>query len=464
MKKQILIVEDERVSAEVIKMSLQRLGYAAAGMAVSGEEAVKKAEEILPDLALMDIVLKGEMDGIEAASIISSRLDIPVVYLTAHADNKTLARAKITEPFGYILKPFDDKELQTNIEMALYKHKMGNMLKESEERYRSVVENSHDAIYIIAQDAFQYANPGFEKLTGWKREELCNKKLNFRNIIHPDDIKKIKERKKGEKRGTEVLPGREFRIISKDGTERIVEATRAKIGKKGEAKEVGILRDITGRKKAEGELKESFEKLQKSFEGTINALVSALETRDPYAANHQKRVTKLACAIAREMDLSKDQIDGLRLAGPVHDVGKLRIPADILTKPYRLSQFEFVIVKMHPQMGYEILKEVEFPYPVAQIVLQHHERTDGSGYPEGLKGEKTLLEARIMGVADVVEAMSSYRSYRPALGTCLALKEITKDKGILYDAVVVDACLKLFYEKKFKFELYLKSDIPSKEN
>jgi PAS domain S-box-containing protein len=403
-KTKILVVEDERVSAEDIKMSLQRLGYSVSGIAVSGEEAVKNAEEKQPDLVLMDIVLKGKMDGIEAASEIRSRLDIPVVYLTAHADKKTLARAKITEPFGYILKPFDDKDLQTNIEMALYKHKMGKMLKESEERYRSVVENAHDAIYIIAQDTLQYANPGFEKLTGWKKKELCSKKFNFWNIILPEEIKNIKESKKGKKRGIEVPLGREFRIISKDGTERIVEANTAKIGKAGEAKEVGILRDITGRKKAEEELKKSFERLQKSFEGTINALVSALEKRDPYAVGHQRRVTKLACAIAREMDLSKDQIDGLRLAGPVHDVGKLRIPTEILIKPHPLSQFEFVIVKMHPQIGYEILKPIEFPYPVAQIVLQHHERMDGSGYPAGLKGAKILLEARILGVADVVEA------------------------------------------------------------
>ncbi|KKN40269.1 hypothetical protein LCGC14_0735140 [marine sediment metagenome] len=452
MKKQILVVEDERVTAEDIKMSLQRLAYSVSGTAVSGEEAVKKAEEMHPDLVLMDIVLKGEMDGIEAASAISSRFDIPVVYLTAHADKKTLARAKITEPFGYILKPFDDKDLQINIEMALYKHKMGNMLMESEERYRSVVENAHDAIYIITQDTLQYANPGFEKLTGWKKKELCSKKFNFWNIIHPDDLKVIKERKKGKKRGIEVPLGKEFRIIAKDGTEKIVEANTAKIGKKGEVKEVGILRDITRRKKAEEELIKSYERLQKSFEGTINALVSALEKRDPYAVGHQRRVTKLACALAREMDLSKNQIDGLRLAGPVHDVGKLRIPTEILIKPHPLSPFEFVIVKMHPQIGYEILKPIEFPYPVAQIVLQHHERIDGSGYPAGLKGAEILLEARIMGVADVVEAMSSYRLFRPTLGVGMALEEIIKDKGILYDSDVVDACLILFYEKRFDFE------------
>jgi len=449
-KKQILVVEDERVVADDIKMSLQRLGYAVCGIVLSGEKAIKKTEETRPDLVLMDIVLEGEMDGIEAASIISSRFNIPVVYLTAHADDKTLEQAKITEPFGYILKPFEDRELHTAIEMALHKHKMGNMLKESEERYRSVVENAHDAIYIITQNSFQYANPAFEKLTGWKKEELCNMEFNFWNIIHPGDIKKIKER--GKKRRKEVPQSSEFRIISKDRRVKIVEANTVKIGKKGEAKEMGILRDITGRKKAEEELKKSFEILQKTFEETINALVSALERRDPYTAGHQKRVTDLACAIAKEMDLSKKQIDGLRLAGLVHDVGKIQIPAEVLIKPDHLSQFEFFMVKMHPQLGYDILKPIEFPYPVAQIILQHHERMDGSGYLAGLKGEKILLEARILAVADVVEAMSSYRPYRPALGTRMALEEITKDKGILYDTEVVDACMKLFTEKKFKFE------------
>ncbi len=452
MKKQILVVEDERVVADDIKMSLQRLGYAVCGIVLSGEKAIKKTEETRPDLVLMDIVLEGEMDGIEAASIISSRFNIPVVYLTAHADDKTLEQAKITEPFGYILKPFEDRELHTAIEMALHKHKMGNMLKESEERYRSVVENAHDAIYIITQNSFQYANPAFEKLTGWKKEELCNMEFNFWNIIHPGDIKKIKEREKASNKGQEVPRSYVFRIATKDGGQRIVEANTVNIGKKSEVKEMGILRDITVRKKAEEELKKSFEILQKTFEDTINALVSALERRDPYTAGHQKRVTNLACAIAKEMGLSKEQIDGIRMAGPVHDIGKMQIPAEVLIKPDLLSQFEIVMVKMHPQFGYDILKAIEFPYPVAQIILQHHERMDGSGYPAGLKGKKILLEARILAVADVVEAMSSYRPYRPALGTGMALKEITKDKGILYDTEAVDACMKLFTEKKFKFE------------
>ena len=178
----ILVVENEQIVADDIKFRLKRLGYAVSGIALSGEEAVKKAEEIHPDLVLMDIVLEGKMDGTEAASAISSRFNIPVVYLTAYADDKTLERAKITEPFGFILKPFEDRELYSAIEMALYHYKVGNMLKESEERYRSVVENAHDAIYIISQDGFQYANPAFEKLTGLKKEELGNNKFNFFNI------------------------------------------------------------------------------------------------------------------------------------------------------------------------------------------------------------------------------------------------------------------------------------------
>jgi PAS domain S-box-containing protein/putative nucleotidyltransferase with HDIG domain len=398
----------------------------------------------------MDIVLEGEMDGVEAASAIRSRFDIPVVYLTAYSDKKTLERAKVTEPFGYILKPFKDKDLYTTIEMAIYKHKMGNILKESEERFHSLIENAHDAIYIIAPYGLQYANPAFEKLTGWEKKELCSREFNFLNIFHPDDKKLIME--KAKKRGKEEQSSYEFRIITKDGGERIVEATTVSIGKKREAKEMGILRDITVRRMAEQELKKSLERLQKTFEDTINALVSALERRDPYTAGHQKRVTNLAYAIAKEMNLSKEQINGLRFAGLIHDVGKIQIPIEILIKPSYLSEIEFVMIKMHPQIGYEIVQAIEFPYPVAQIVLQHHERMDGSGYPAGLSGEDILLEARILAVADVVEAMSSHRPYRPALGSDMALEEIAKHKGVLYDTEIVNACFKLFKDKMFKFE------------
>jgi putative nucleotidyltransferase with HDIG domain len=173
--------------------------------------------------------------------------------------------------------------------------------------------------------------------------------------------------------------------------------------------------------------------------------------RDPYTAGHQQRVTQLAVAIATEMGLPTEQIDGIRVIGTLHDVGKICIPAEILSKPGKLTKVEFTIIKIHSQAGYNILKTVEFPWPVAKIVLQHHERMNGSGYPKGLRGEDILLESRILAVADVVEAMSSHRPYRPALGTHKALEEIEQNSGVLYDADVADACLRLFREKGFQF-------------
>jgi HD-GYP domain-containing protein (c-di-GMP phosphodiesterase class II) len=188
------------------------------------------------------------------------------------------------------------------------------------------------------------------------------------------------------------------------------------------------------------------------LEGTISTLVLTIEGRDPYTAGHQRRVTQLACAIANEMHLPQEQIEGLRMAGLTHDIGKINIPAEILSKPGQLTDLEFGLIRMHPQTGHDILKAIEFPWPVAQMVLQHHERMDGSGYPQRLSGEEILLEARILGVADVVEAMASHRPYRSARGIDQALEEISQNKGVLYDAEIVDACLKLFTEKDFRFE------------
>ena len=190
-------------------------------------------------------------------------------------------------------------------------------------------------------------------------------------------------------------------------------------------------------------------KLREAMEGIIQAMSLAVESRDPYTAGHQQRVAELACAIVEEMGFSDEQIMGIRMAGVVHDLGKISIPAEILSKPSRLTDIEFSLIKTHPQSSYDILKGIEFPWPIAQVVLQHHERMDGSGYPQGLSGEGILMEARILAVADVVEAMSSHRPYRPALGIDKALEEIPQNKGILYDPEVVDACLRLFKEKDF---------------
>ena len=186
--------------------------------------------------------------------------------------------------------------------------------------------------------------------------------------------------------------------------------------------------------------------------GTIQAIAAMVEMRDPYTAGHQRRVAQLAAAIAVEMGLPEEQVRGIHLAGTIHDLGKIQTPAEILSKPGKLSASEFSLIKDHPQNGYEILKDIEFPWPIAQMVWQHHEKLDGSGYPQGLQGDAILLEARIMTVADVVEAMSSHRPYRPGMGMDVALAEIGKGRGTHYDPDAVDASIKLFKEDGFTFK------------
>ena len=210
------------------------------------------------------------------------------------------------------------------------------------------------------------------------------------------------------------------------------------------------MKDITGRKETEEQLQLTLDRLRKAIGTTIQVLVAAVEVRDPYTAGHQIRSADLSRAIATEMGLSQDNIEGIRMAASIHDIGKLSIPAEILSKPTKLSDLEFSLLKKHAQRGYEMLKDVESPWPLAEIVYQHHERMDGSGYPRNLKGEEICTEARILTVADVVEAMASNRPYRPGLGIDAALNEIEKNSGVFYDNVVTDACLRLFRENGFK--------------
>lgn len=193
--------------------------------------------------------------------------------------------------------------------------------------------------------------------------------------------------------------------------------------------------------------------MQRAFEGTIQALALTIEIRDPYTAGHQRRVSELASAMAKELGWPAEQVQAIRIAGDIHDIGKISIPAEILSKPAKLNEVEFSLIKTHPQVGYEILKNIDFPWPLAQIVLQHHERIDGSGYPSGLQSDDILPEAKLLAVADTVEAMASHRPYRPALGIERALAEILKFKGILFDSDAVDVCLHLFRSNQFQWSL-----------
>jgi len=246
----------------------------------------------------------------------------------------------------------------------------------------------------------------------------------------------------GEEMAVAAMKAGAHDYLRKDNLSRLVPAIRRELG------EVEVRRQ---RRQAEEALQQSIWKLKRVLGETATALASAIEKRDPYTAGHQQRVAQLSCAIAQEMGLTEEQIEGIHVAGVLHDIGKISIPAEILSKPGKLSEIEFLMIKAHPQVGFEILKNIEFPWPVAQITLQHHERMDGSGYPLGLSGEDILLEARILGVADVVEAISSHRPYRPSIGIGIALEEIINKRGALYDFSVAEVCLRLFYEKGFKF-------------
>jgi HD-GYP domain-containing protein (c-di-GMP phosphodiesterase class II) len=217
-------------------------------------------------------------------------------------------------------------------------------------------------------------------------------------------------------------------------------------------KTVELEKEIEKRTQAEEHLRDTLESLRKSMSAAIQVMVATVEARDPYTAGHQIRSADLARAIATEMGLPREKIEGLRMAGSIHDIGKISIPAEILSKPTKLSEIEFSLIKAHAQKGYEMLKGVESSWPLAEIVYQHHERMDGSGYPRHLKGDDICVEARILCVADVVEAMASHRPYRPGLGINAALTEIEQNSGIFYDATVADACLRLFREKGFKLE------------
>jgi GAF domain-containing protein len=207
------------------------------------------------------------------------------------------------------------------------------------------------------------------------------------------------------------------------------------------------------RRAAEQALSENQAKLRRGLEATIEAIAATVEARDPYTAGHQRRVASLACALGKEMGLAESMQQGLHFGALIHDLGKIQVPAEILSKPTRLTKLEFDLIKTHPQAGYDIVKGIDFPWPVAQMVHQHHERVDGSGYPQGLRGDAITLEARILAVADVVEAMASHRPYRPGLGLDAALREIEAKRGQWFDAAVVDACLRLFREQGFSLEL-----------
>ena len=322
----IMVVEDEGIIADDIARQLTDMGYNVVAIAYSGEEAIEKARQLHPDLVLMGIVLAGKIDGIKAAEKIKAIEDIPIVYLTAYSDKKTLGRAKLTGPSGYVLKPVEKKQLNVTIELALNRHNFDSSLRKN-----------HARIYD-------------------------------------------------------------------------------------------------------------------SMKGVIEAIAETIELRGPYTAGHHKRVSQLASAIAREIGLTDFQVEGIELASRIYDIGMVNIPADILREGEHLEGMKLTIYQAYPEAAYDTLKKIECIWPIAYIALQHRECFDGSGFPQGIKGEGILIEARILAVTAALEDLTSRRSWRTAFPIHEALEEISSHSGSKYDPKVVAACLKLFKEKGYQME------------
>jgi PAS domain S-box-containing protein/putative nucleotidyltransferase with HDIG domain len=323
-------------------------------------------------------------------------------------------------------------------------------LNEVLEKYRSLVTYV-DSMYLVDRDCtYLFMNEGHLKRFGLSLEEVIGKR---HGEFHSEEEARRFAEDVNEACETGKPSTKEHRSL-KDGKYYLRTFTPI-IGQSADKKisHVAVIsKDISDIKLAEEKLKDTLKSLRSALDTTIQVMVSAVEIRDPYTAGHQIRSAHLASAIATEIGLSQEKIEGIRMAGSIHDIGKLSIPAEILSKPTKLSDIEFRLIKEHASKGYEMLKDVESPWPLAEIVYQHHERMDGSGYPRNLKGDEICIEARILAVADVVEAMASHRPYRPGLGIDAALNEIEKNRGIIYDTVVADVCLRLFREKGFQLE------------
>ncbi len=445
-----------------------------------GQEAVevvrRAREEKNPfAVAFVDLYIPPGPDGLWVAEQVR-RLDpnLTIVMATGHDDFDLIELAHRVPPLDklmYIMKPFNPQEIwqfaaalsakwQAERELLMIRSDLENMVnrrtaellraneqlrKEIENRvkaeqakrssdanFRNMIVSSSDGIIILSEQGTVYfMNPAAEKLFENGSQHFVGKPFGF-----------------------PIQSGKntELELARKNGTSIIVEMRVVKTRWEGQTAYLASLRDVTYRKQMELDLQKSLSDLQETIQGTVRAMAFAVETRDPYTAGHQRRVADLARGIAEEMALSDKRVQGLYLAALIHDVGKIAVPAEILSKPGRLTKDEFNLIRCHPQVASDILKGIDFPWPIVEIIFHHHERNDGSGYPQGLQKEKILTEAKILAVADVVEAMASHRPYRPAVGIERALEEITANRGKLYEPAVVDACMYLFRNKGFKFE------------
>lgn len=435
--KTVLLVDDEPQITSSVSQALRNEPFTILA-AQSGEAALDIMARERVDVIISDEIMPG-MQGSELLTHVSRLYpDVIRVILTGHASMEATVKA-INEGriFRFLFKPCSSKQILEVIHQALQE-------KNHRERRSSLILRAGRIAnweWDLVSGKFQHSE-NMHTFLGLPSTESITDLDDLASRFSPQDRDLARQTWRAaleQGQGFDL----EHRLTGLEGPDRWVShTTEVLLDHADKAVRVfGVLKDITDRKRDEGNLRRSLEDLSEALRSTVHALGVTAEKRDPYTAGHQERVTHLACAIAWKMGLEEERIKGLQAAGLLHDIGKISVPAELLAKPNLLSEIELAIMKTHPAVGHEILKEIPFPWPVARIVLEHHERMDGSGYPAGLHGQDCLLESRILAVADVVEAMASHRPYRAALGVDQAMQEIRENKGLLYDSQVVDICL-----------------------
>lgn len=455
----VLYIEDNNDDAFIILRELKKGVYEiTCHLVETAGQFVSALTECKWDIILADYTVPG-FGAMQALSILKDRnIDIPFIIISGTVDEEIAISAMKAGANNYIMKdrlvrllPTIEREL-SDLDARRERKRAREEASLTSAKLTTMVEMLPDMFFIKGLDGkYEMVNTAFEKFVGETREHIIgstNRAFFPREAADTlsDADQNVLDLKKTVRRDIR---------IEKGGVVRWFDTVKVPL-LDGDGNAISIMgtgRDITEMKMIEEELNKKVLQLQNAWEQTVTVLSDAVEIKDAYTSGHQKRVAALSVAIGQALGMSVSDITGLKMAALIHDVGKLQIPGEILSKPSKLMEAEFTLVKTHSEAGRSILKDADFPWDIAQMVYQHHERLDGSGYPQGLMGLEIMLEARIIAVADVVEAMSSHRPYRPALGIEAALGEIAKNSGKLYDPAVVEACLNLFTKEHFTFDL-----------
>ncbi len=467
MKKYNVLIADDDSAVRIIIDRVCKIMDWTLDHAATGDEAIKLINQKKHHIFILDVKMPGPA-GVELARIILKQQEAPaILILTGYAEIKDAVEAMKEGVFDYIQKDsIRVEELQKILKHAAMFHenrlwslqirkdreKTFQNIDIANKQFQAILELSNDLIFIFNSktgkiidcnaSACKCLNYSHNELTTFQISDICTDfpQSEWNEIIQRGLIDR------------QLVIEKTLKI--KDGSTIIVEISLAFVYLESEGYITAIARDISERKRLEHTSHEYYDQQQKTLTQTIEMMALAFEKRDIYTAGHQHRVAKLAEKIGKKLSLNKKRIEGLYLGGLIHDIGKISIPTDILNKPGNITNEELELIQTHAQIGYDIVKDIDFPWPISEMIIQHHERLNGTGYPNNLSGNDILLEAKILCVSDVVEAMASHRPYRAALGLEKALSEITSNKSILYDKDVVESCLSIFENKEFDLDLF----------